>query len=257
MDFEYISTNIPGPGADPDDFEYDLAGCNCSGPCTAEDGQCSCLPYGQDNYDSTGRLLHSIDSSLPILECSSHCQCALSMATGECDNRCVQLGVTYKLEVFMTPGKGFGLRTLETIDKGRFVCEYAGEIIDAEEVERRSNLHKNGDDRHNYVLTLKEHFAAGPRIVYIDPTLKGNLARFINHSCDPNLSLAVIRIGQRIPHVGLFAARHIEPTEELTYHYGPLLPAAATVSGRSPARLCRCGAANCQKYLPTSPTATW
>jgi SET domain-containing protein len=55
--------------------------------------------------------------------------------------------------------------------------EYVGEVIDQVELERRSK--KNKDTRHFYFLTIDANEC-------IDASVKGNLARFINHSCSPN-----------------------------------------------------------------------
>ncbi|VDK71700.1 unnamed protein product, partial [Anisakis simplex] len=85
---------------------------------------------------------------------------------------------------------------------------------------------------------------------FIDPTRRGNLARFINHSCDPNLRLIPVRIGTPLVHIGLFACRTIEPLEELTYDYG---------KGESNVNLiqlpCHCDSKNCRRFLPASASA--
>ncbi|CAN8324012.1 unnamed protein product [Cochlearia groenlandica] len=50
-----------------------------------------------------------------------------------------QRGIYNKLEVFFTPsGKGWGLRTLERLPQGSFVCEYIGEILTIQELYQRS-----------------------------------------------------------------------------------------------------------------------
>lgn len=52
----------------------------------------------------------------------------------------------------------------------------------------------------------------------MDGKFKGNLSRFINHSCDPNCELVrwVVRGRTRI---GIFAKRNIEEMEPLSYDY--------------------------------------
>ena len=54
---------------------------------------------------------------------------------------------------------------------------------------------------------------------YYDAQLKGNAARFINHSCEPNLRPQFLRTSTVFPQVGLFAKRNIEAGEELTFTY--------------------------------------
>jgi len=52
----------------------------------------------------------------------------------------------------------------------------------------------------------------------IDPTEKGNLARFINHSCDPNCWTEKQNVLGEIA-VGIVALKNIEPGTELTFDY--------------------------------------
>ena len=52
----------------------------------------------------------------------------------------------------------------------------------------------------------------------IDPTYKGNLARLINHSCDPNCITEQWNVvGETC--IGIFATRNIKEDEELTFDY--------------------------------------
>ena len=54
--------------------------------------------------------------------------------------------------------------------------------------------------------------------IVVDATLRGNAARFINHSCDPNCYSKIVDIfGKK--HIIIFANRKIIPGEELTYDY--------------------------------------
>lgn len=60
---------------------------------------------------------------------------------------------------------------------GTFVDEYMGEVIDQHEMIKRmkKKLYRNN----NYMVQLKHD-------EIIDATRKGNITRFINHSCEPN-----------------------------------------------------------------------
>lgn len=66
---------------------------------------------------------------------------------------------------------------LNILCSGTFVDEYVGEVINQSEMIHRMKkmLYKNN----NYMVQLKHD-------EIIDATRKGNITRFINHSCDPN-----------------------------------------------------------------------
>ena len=79
----------------------------------------------------------------------------------------------------------------------------------------------------------------------IDPTFKGNMARFINHSCDPNCETQKWNVlGETC--VGIFATRDIEVGQELSFNYQ--FDVYST-----PYTRCLCGAANCNQYLGLVP----
>ena len=91
---------------------------------------------------------------------------------------------------------------------------------------------------------------------WIDPAARGNVGRFVNHSCEPNLSAHAVRAGSLVPRLALFARRDIAAGEELTMTYGDGAEAAgggesaALGAGRRP---CLCGAATCGGWLPFEP----
>lgn len=57
------------------------------------------------------------------------------------------------------------------------------------------------------------------RYEIVDATLKGNLARFVNHSCDPTCYARVITIESGEKKIVLLAKRPIEVGEEVSYDY--------------------------------------
>ena len=57
--------------------------------------------------------------------------------------------------------------------------EYVGEVIDSDEFETRAMEYARGKIPHFYFMSLKSD-------CIIDATVKGNISRFINHSCEPN-----------------------------------------------------------------------
>lgn len=72
-------------------------------------------------YNDKGCLLFARDA---LFECNGSSSCAR-----DCFNRVVGRGVSAKLQVFKTFGRGFGVRCQHMIPAGSFVCEYTGEIL--------------------------------------------------------------------------------------------------------------------------------
>jgi hypothetical protein len=75
----------------------------------------------------------------------------------------------------------------------------------------------------------------------IDPTEKGNLARFINHSCEPNCETQKWHVLSEVC-VGIFTLRDIQEGEELTFNYG-------FDKFKTTFQKCLCGATTCKGYL--------
>lgn len=115
-----------------------------------------------------------------IKECWAKCGCSRN-----CGNRVVQRGITVKLQVFQTPqGKGWGVRTLEDLEKGTFVCEYVGEIVTNLELHERNE--ESCEEEHTYPVLLDADWASERHLkdeeaLCLDATKFGNVARFINH----------------------------------------------------------------------------
>lgn len=71
MDFQYEQRSVPGPGTDPEDFEYSLEGCKCADTCKAENG-CNCLIFG----GTVGNLTDfncCLNSRITILQMADYC----------------------------------------------------------------------------------------------------------------------------------------------------------------------------------------
>ncbi|KAH8925877.1 hypothetical protein BT69DRAFT_1348426 [Atractiella rhizophila] len=143
-------------------------------------------------------------------------------------------------EIFWTGNRGFGLRAKQQIKQGEFVIDYRGEIIGINECYRRVyNIYK--DSKNFYFLQYSD-------FEVLDAGRKGNEARFMNHSCDPNTKVVKYKYGDLDEYeIGFFALREISPGEELTYDYGwqdfgksdPMGATTAATTFRQP---CFCGA---------------
>jgi hypothetical protein len=112
--------------------------------------------------------------------------------------------------------KGLGLFAREDIQRLTFVCEYAGEVVGTSEAEQRL---KDAEGGMNYLIVLKEHCSSGVVLTCVDPRRFGNVGRFANHSCDPNLLMVPVRVDTPVPRLALFARRDVSAGEELTFDY--------------------------------------
>ncbi|KAJ8899362.1 hypothetical protein K2173_018336 [Erythroxylum novogranatense] len=162
-----------------------------------------------------------------IKECWFKCGCHK-----QCGNRVVQRGTNCKLQVFFTPeGKGWGVRTLEKLPKGTFVCEYVGEILTSKELyERKMQMVKNtATELHTYPVILDSYWwlkgvMKDEEALCLDSKFHGNVARFINHRClDANLIEIPVKIetpDHHYYHIAFFTTREVDAWEELTWDYG-------------------------------------
>ncbi|KAK7393359.1 hypothetical protein VNO78_21912 [Psophocarpus tetragonolobus] len=181
-----------------------------------------------------------------IKECWSKCGCGK-----QCGNRVIQRGITCKLQVFFaSEGKGWGLRTLEDLPKGAFVCEFVGEILSIKELHERNMIcTRNG--KCTYPVLLDANWDSGnvkdEEALCLDAASFGNVARFINHRCfDSNLVEIPVEVedpGHYYYHFALFTSRKIAAQEELTWDYGIDFD-----DNDHPVKLfqCRCGSKFCR-----------
>ncbi|XP_062185244.1 histone-lysine N-methyltransferase ASHH1 isoform X2 [Phragmites australis] len=117
---------------------------------------------------------------------------------------------------------------------GQFVIEYCGEVISWKEAKRRSQAYETQGLKDTYIIYLNADES-------IDATRKGSLARFINHSCQPNCETIKWNVLGEV-RVGIFAKQDIPYGTELSYDYNFEWFGGAMVR-------CLCGAASCSGFL--------
>ncbi|OEL20020.1 Histone-lysine N-methyltransferase, H3 lysine-9 specific SUVH5 [Dichanthelium oligosanthes] len=142
-----------------------------------------------------------------------------------------------------------------------FICEYAGELLEDKEAEKRQNdeyLFDIGSNYHDEELWegLKsvvgvQSFTSSSETMEgftIDAAECSNVGRFINHGCSPNLYAQNVlwdHGDMRMPHVMLFAVENIPPLQELTYHYNYTVGHVRDENGKEKVKYCYCGASDC------------
>jgi len=127
---------------------------------------------------------------------------------------------------------GRGVFARRPIRAGETIVEYKGERVTEAEIGRRYPEDMHGIN-HTFVFGIEHD-------LNIDGGAKGNTARWINHSCDPNCD--TFEANKRIY---VRAARNIRPGEELTYDYAIEAgePLTRALKARWP---CWCGAKKCR-----------
>ncbi|KAH8264092.1 hypothetical protein KR038_002625, partial [Drosophila bunnanda] len=168
----------------------DISACGC--PSDAEH------PCGPDS-GCINRLLYN------------ECNPEICGAGQRCENQMFEQRKTPLLEVVYMNQRGFGLVCREPISQGDFVIEYVGEVINHAEFQQRMVQKQRDRDENYYFLGVEKDFI-------IDAGPKGNLARFMNHSCDPNCETQKWTVNS-IHRVGLFAIKDIPANTELTFNY--------------------------------------
>lgn len=156
-----------------------------------------------------------------------------------CSNQLFQKQQYVMLSWFRCGKKGYGLQVLEDISEGQFLIEYVGEVLDLRSYEARQKDYASKGHKHFYFMTLN-----GNEV--IDASAKGNLGRFVNHSCDPNCRTEKWVVNGEIC-VGLFALRNIKKGEELTFDYNYVRVFGAA------AKKCHCGSSKCRGYIGGDP----
>nr|XP_057920138.1 histone-lysine N-methyltransferase EHMT1 [Doryrhamphus excisus] len=228
-DYKYILENCVTSPMNIDRNITHLQYCVCKEDCSSSVCMCGQLSL-RCWYDKVGCLLPEFSREEPplIFECNHACSCWRT-----CKNRVVQNGLSTKLQLFRAGKKGWGVRALQDIPQGTFVCEYIGEIISEAEAEMRQN------DAYLFSLTDK------PQAQYcIDARFYGNISRFLNHMCEPNLfACRVFTTHQdlRFPHIAFFASENIKAGEELGFNYGKHFWQV-----KSKVFSCECGSSKCK-----------
>ncbi len=97
---------------------------------------------------------------------------------------------------------GLGLFATKPIKKRSRIAEYTGKMLnfkEAEKAEARGN---------RYLYEISKNFT-------IDGAARHNIARYFNHSCNPNADTYSVK-----HRVFIRALRNIKPGEEIVYDYG-------------------------------------
>ena len=131
-------------------------------------------------------------------------------------------------------GRGVFATTL--IKRGTSIIEYKGKRSSWDDAMERPDSDPD-DPAHTFLFEIDDG-----RV--IDARIRGNAARWINHSCQPNCITQETEKGR----VYIEAKRKIQPGEELTYDYRLTIDGKLTKKERAQ-YVCRCGTPRCRGTL--------
>ena len=133
-----------------------------------------------------------------------------------------------------------GLRARSNIPRDTFIMEYVGEVLDTRLFKKRAENYSKDGVKHFYFMALSKD-------QFVDATLKGNISRFINHSCEPNAETQKWTVNGEI-RVGFFTTKNIAAGEEICFDY-------KFERYGNVAQECFCGAENCKRWIGGEPTS--
>ncbi|XP_051129917.1 histone-lysine N-methyltransferase family member SUVH9-like [Andrographis paniculata] len=225
LDYEYLPAALFPPNV----YASPGGGCECVGGCFSN---CSCIARngGSPPYDANGILLRGKPL---IFECGPHCRCPPT-----CRNRVTQKGIRYRFEVFRSRETGWGVRSLNLIPAGSFICEYSGVVLTQDKVQilimngdsfvhpgRFSHRWKEwGDLSDVFDDYIYPSFPLAPPLDFaLDVAKLRNVACYISQSSSPNVFGQLVLYDHNnvyFPRLMLFALENIPPMREISLDYG-------------------------------------
>jgi hypothetical protein len=136
--------------------------------------------------------------------------------------------------------EGWGVFTDDFIQKDDPILEYRGVLIGNAMADKKEREYRQ-EQRDDYQFRMDSD-------TVVDATTRGSLARYINHSCDPNCFTKIVEyvpVGdKKTKKIVVCSKKVIMPGEELKYDYK--FSRAEENEERLP---CFCGASNCKRYM--------
>mgnify|MGYP001184257321 CR=1 FL=1 len=135
---------------------------------------------------------------------------------------------------------GTGIFATKNIAKGSRIIQYIGDRVSKLEGDRRSALrikkYLNSKQTGSvYIFELNDKYD-------IDGFVTANKAKFINHSCDPNCEVDIVK-----NEIWISSIKRINKNEELSYDYGYSFDKEDFRD-----HICKCGSNNCIGFIISS-----
>ncbi|OEJ86209.1 Histone-lysine N-methyltransferase, H3 lysine-36 specific [Hanseniaspora osmophila] len=191
--------------------------------------ECDCSDDWKDGSNKACAENSDCINRLTQIECvNGRC----SQCGRDCENQRFQKKQYSDISIIQTEKKGYGVIAQKQIPAQQFIIEYIGEVITEKEFNQRMIDYDLDTEKrkHFYFMMLQKG-------EFIDATTKGCIARFCNHSCNPNAYVSKWVVKGKL-RMGIFAERDIQRGEEITFDYNVDRYGAK-------AQKCYCGEPNC------------
>jgi len=231
-----VKNKICGKSASESEEQIDYKYYPCNHPkkeCVVENTECWCSQLGYHCEKFCGcssNCQNRFKGCKCKGDCITKCECKCKSMNRECDPdcclrchsdsddqtniKCKNNALQRKLGARVLKGisniSGWGAFCGEAVKEGNLIAEYTGEIISVQESEARGDFYKENESSYLFELNECEN---------IDAYFYGNNIRFANHSKSCNSYAQIMKVNGE-HRVGIYAARNIEPEEEIVFDYG-------------------------------------
>ncbi|KIY62931.1 SET domain-containing protein [Cylindrobasidium torrendii FP15055 ss-10] len=189
-----------------------------------------------------------------VIECSSRCKCAKNPVG--CRSAVAQRRLV-PLTIFSTKRRGWGVKSSQKIPENTVIGVMTGNVVYVRRGQIPASHKEYALDLDGLELVTVESQGMMDAIpedfkYTVDPYPAGNWARFINHSCEPNLWTYNVVFDtipdMNMPYIAFFANRDIPAGEELTFDYNPKQRKDEDEDENAQMK-CYCGTASCRGYV--------
>lgn len=143
---------------------------------------------------------------------------------------------------------GFGLFLAESAQRKEIVTEYCGDVVSPLVADIRERLYADSGLKSVYMFSIQNNYI-------IDATLKGNFARFLNHSCSPtaeslhakfsasNDTLEPVNLLSQSQGIAISLLSNLTEGSEITQNY------YLSKESADNKLFCQCGSVRCRLYM--------
>ncbi|ESU36153.1 Putative SET domain protein [Giardia duodenalis] len=155
---------------------------------------------------------------------------------------------TRELFYYRSSIHGFGLFLAEPAQRKELITEYCGDVISSLVADIRERLYAESGLKSVYMFSIKNNYV-------IDATLKGNFARFLNHSCAPtaesvharfsasNDALEPVSLISQSQGIAISMLSNLGEGAEVTQNY------YLSKESADNKLFCQCGSTRCRLYM--------